>query len=162
MSRETANFSMYSDMSTAHDGFLVVEEELGQGPGQLGLAHARGAQEQEGADGLLGLLEARAGAPDGLGDDFDGLVLADDALVQDILHVHELLGLGLGQAGDGTPVHLETTTATSSAVMDGVDWSRFSRHFFLSSSRALRSSFSLSRRRAAFSYSWPEMAATSP
>ena len=43
--------------------------------------------------------------------------------------------------------------------MVGVDLSRFSRHFFLLSSKALRSSFSLSRRRAAFSYSWPEIEA---
>ncbi len=58
----------------------------------------------------------------------------------------------------GTPVHLETTTATSSAAIVGMDWSRFSRHFFFMSSSCLRSSFSLSRKRAAFSYSWPLMA----
>ena len=31
----------------------------------------------------------------------------------------------------GTPVHLDTTAAMSSPVIVGVDWSRFSRHFFL-------------------------------
>ena len=30
-----------------HQGPLVVEQELGQGTGQLGLSHARGAQEDE-------------------------------------------------------------------------------------------------------------------
>ena len=38
---------MYSLMSMRIRAFSVVEEELGQGPGQLGLAHAGGAEEDE-------------------------------------------------------------------------------------------------------------------
>ena len=40
----------------AHHGLLGVEEELGQGPGQLGLAHPGGAQENEGTQGPVGVL----------------------------------------------------------------------------------------------------------
>ena len=49
----------------ADERVLVAEQELGQRPGQLGLADARGAQEDEGADGPLGVLEPGAGAADG-------------------------------------------------------------------------------------------------
>ena len=41
---------------------LVVEEELGQRLGRLGLPHAGGAEEDEGADGPVGILQAGAGA----------------------------------------------------------------------------------------------------
>src|ERR1035441_2668274 len=80
---------------------VVAEEELGERARELGLAHARGAQEDERAGRTLGVLEAGAGAPDRLGDDLDGGVLADHALVQFVLHAHQLLGLGLGQLEDG-------------------------------------------------------------
>src|ERR687887_153020 len=43
---------------------------------------------------------AGARAPDRLGDDLDRLVLTDDALVQLVLHPHQLLGLGLGELED--------------------------------------------------------------
>ena len=58
-----------------------------QRPGQLGLAHAGGAQEDERADGPPRVLEPGARAPHGVGDGRDGLVLADHALVQPLLHV---------------------------------------------------------------------------
>ena len=38
----------------AGDGGLVVEQEVGQGLGQLGLAHARGAEEEEAAERRFG------------------------------------------------------------------------------------------------------------
>ena len=46
----TANFSMYSLMSMRTIAVLVVEQELGEGAGQLGLADAGRAEEQERAD----------------------------------------------------------------------------------------------------------------
>ena len=49
-------------------------------------SHAGGAGEDEGAAGALGVLQARAGAADGLGQGRDGLVLADDAPVELGLH----------------------------------------------------------------------------
>ncbi len=55
--------------------------------------------------GPLGVLQPRARAADRLGDDLDRGVLADHALVQFLLHAHQLLGLGLGQLehGDAGP-----------------------------------------------------------
>lgn len=42
-----------------------------------------------------------AGADDGVGDEGDGLVLADDALVERVIEVEELLALAFDEAGDG-------------------------------------------------------------
>src|SRR4051812_38072442 len=81
----------------AHHRVLVAEEELRERPRQLRLAHARRAEEDEGAGRPLRVLEARARAADRLRDDLDGGVLADDALVELLLHAHELLRLGLGE-----------------------------------------------------------------
>ena len=64
------------------------------------LADAGGAEEDERADRALGILEPGAGAADGLGDRVDRLVLADDPLVQRVLHVQQPLGLLLGDARD--------------------------------------------------------------
>ena len=89
---------MYSLMSMRVMRLLVVEQELGQRARQLGLADAGGAQEDERADRPVRVLEAGPGAPDGVGDGLDGLVLADDALVQALLHVDELGLLALQQA----------------------------------------------------------------
>jgi hypothetical protein len=49
----------------------------------------------------LRVLQAGAGAADGLGDRLDGLLLADDPLVQLVLHAEQLGGLGLGELVDG-------------------------------------------------------------
>ena len=79
---------------------LVVEEELRQRLGELGLAHAGGAQEEEGADGPVLVGQAGAAAAHGVGHGRDGLVLADHALVQFGLHPQELLLLALHHPGD--------------------------------------------------------------
>src|SRR4051794_20047315 len=81
----------------AHHRVLVAEQELGERAGQLRLADARRAEEDERAGRALGVLEARARAADRLRDDLDGGVLADHALVELLLHAHQLLRLGLGQ-----------------------------------------------------------------
>ena len=47
---------------------LVIEQEIGQRLGQLGLADAGGAEEQERADRPVGILQAGAGAAHGVGD----------------------------------------------------------------------------------------------
>ena len=49
----------------------------------------------------LRVLEAGAGAADGLADGLDGLLLADDPLVELVLHAQELGGLLLGELVDG-------------------------------------------------------------
>ena len=50
----------------AHDVVLVVKEAFGKGLGKLGLAHARGAEEQEAADRAVRVGDAGAGAQNGL------------------------------------------------------------------------------------------------
>ena len=79
---------------------LGVEHELGERAGELGLADAGRAEEQERADRPVRVAEPGARAAQRVGDGLDRLVLADDALVQALLHVDELLHLGLEQAGD--------------------------------------------------------------
>ena len=81
----------------ADERVLTAEHELGQRSGQLGLADAGRPQEDEVADGVARVFESGAGAPDGLGDGVDGLVLADDALVQDLFHLQQAGGLLLGE-----------------------------------------------------------------
>src|SRR5207342_1922175 len=73
------------------------EQELGERAGQLGLAHARWAEEDERSRRALGVLQAGTRAADGLRDDLDRRRLPDDALVELVLHAHELLRLGLGE-----------------------------------------------------------------
>ena len=51
--------------------------------------------------GRFGILEPGARAAERVRDRLDRLVLADDALVQPLLHVDQLLGLALEQARDG-------------------------------------------------------------
>ena len=80
---------------------LVVEEVVGQRLRQLGLAHARGAQEDERADGALGVLHAGTAATDGVGYGADGLVLPDDTPVQLVLEAQQLRALALHHAADG-------------------------------------------------------------
>ena len=80
---------------------LVVEEVFSQRLGQLGLAHARRAHEDERGDGALGILQACTAAAYGVADGADGLVLADDTLVQLLLQVQQFLTLALHHAADG-------------------------------------------------------------
>src|SRR5680860_1263514 len=65
----------------AEHGLLVVEHELGQGPGEFRLPHPGGSQEYEAPDGAVGVSEPRACAAQGVRDHFQGVVLADDAAV---------------------------------------------------------------------------------
>ena len=75
----------------------VTEKKLGQRLGQLGFAHTRRPGENERTRRPLGVFKACAGAPDRLGDRLDGVVLADDALMELILHAQQARGLLLGQ-----------------------------------------------------------------
>ena len=54
--RDGVFFHVLAHVDADH-GLLGVEEKLGQGLGQFGLAHARGAHEDERADGPVGVLE---------------------------------------------------------------------------------------------------------
>ena len=84
----------------ADQGVLVVEEELGQGAGQLGFAHAGWPQEEEGAHGALGIAQAGAGAADGVGDARQGFILADHAPAEALLHLDQLFTFAFQQAAD--------------------------------------------------------------
>ena len=70
-----------------HHRVLAAEHELGQRLGQLGLAHAGGSEEEERADGPLGVFQPDAGDLHRPADRQHRLVLADDALVQRLDHV---------------------------------------------------------------------------
>ena len=84
----------------AHHVLFAVEQRLGERLGQLGLADAGRAEEDERADRAARVLDARAGADDGVGDQLHRLVLADDPAVQDLVEAQQLLALALDQAGD--------------------------------------------------------------
>ena len=80
---------------------LVVEQELRQGLGQLRLAHARRAKENETADGPAGVAQSRPGPANGLGHGFDRLFLPDQPLVQQALHLYQAVRLALQQPAGG-------------------------------------------------------------
>src|SRR4029077_14333769 len=68
---------------------LAAEHELGNRLRELRLPDTRGAEEDERADRALRVLEAGPGPADGLRDRRDRLVLADDPVVERILHVEQ-------------------------------------------------------------------------
>ncbi len=75
-------------------------DEARQGFGKLRLTYAGGSQEQEGTDGLGGILDPRLGPDDGFRHQFHAFVLADDPLVEDLIQVKELLPLPFHLLGD--------------------------------------------------------------
>ena len=101
----------------AHQRVLVVEHELGQRLRQLGLADAGGPRKMNepiGRRGSFRPLRARRMAS---AIACDGRVLADDALVQALFHVQQLLGSRSPACWlTGMPVHCATTSAMSLCV----------------------------------------------
>ena len=83
-----------------HDRAVVVEHELGERPRKLGLADTGRAEEDERADRTVRILESGACASQCVRDRLDRFVLADDSLVQSVLHVDQLLRLALEQTVD--------------------------------------------------------------
>jgi hypothetical protein len=94
---------------------FAVEQEARQRLAQLGLAHAGGAEEQEGAVRPVRVGQARARAADGVGHGGNGLVLADHALVQLVFHLQQLVALALHHLGHRDAGGADTTSAISSA-----------------------------------------------
>ena len=80
---------------------LVAEEQLGERLGELGLADPGRAEEDERARGALRVLQAGPRAPDRPREGVDGVLLADDPLVELLLHPQELRRLLLGELVDG-------------------------------------------------------------
>ena len=83
----------------AHHRLVAVEQLRSQGLGELGLANAGGAEEQERGDRAVGIAQAGAGALDRIGHGRHGLGLTDHAGVQFILELKEFLHLALHQLG---------------------------------------------------------------
>ena len=81
-----------------HHGGLVVEEELGQGLGEFGLADAGRPKEEERSGGSVGVGDTCPGAPYRVGDAPNRTILADEALMDALLHVQQLLLLALHHA----------------------------------------------------------------
>ena len=80
---------------------LVVEQERGQRARELGLAHSRRSQKDEAAERAIRILQTCACAPNRIRDRANGLVLPDDALMNALFHVDELLDFSLHQTADG-------------------------------------------------------------
>ncbi len=76
---------------------VVAEQEVGQRLGQLGLTDTGRAGEDERAGRPLRVLQPGTGTPDRLGDRRDGVLLADDPLVDLVLHTQQPSGFLLGQ-----------------------------------------------------------------
>ena len=87
----------------AHHGALIVEQELGECARQLGLADAGRAQEQERAERAARILKPGPRAAHRVGHQPHRLVLSDDAVVQALLHVDQLLDLSLHETRDRNP-----------------------------------------------------------
>ena len=78
-----------------HHRLLGIEELGGQGLGELGLAHAGGAEKQEAGDRSVRIGEACPGALDGIRHRSHGLLLADHTGVELLFEVEQFLHLAL-------------------------------------------------------------------
>ena len=81
--------------------FSSSNMHFGQRLAEFGLADAGRSEEQERADGPIGILQAAATAADGVGHGLDRFVLADHALVQSFFHDQQLRLFGFQHARDG-------------------------------------------------------------
>ena len=100
---------------------LAAVERLGERERGLRLADAAGAREHEHADGLVGVVEARAGSLDALGDGIERVALADDAFLQRVGKVEDGLDFVLDHLPTGMPVQSATTEATACSSTAGQD-----------------------------------------
>ena len=87
----------------SHDCLVIVEQELGKRASKLGLSHASRAEEDERPQWLVRIGQAGPSATDSVRDNVDGFVLADNAQMQPLLHLDELLDLTLDKAADRDP-----------------------------------------------------------
>ena len=78
-----------------HHGAFVVEQEFGEGASQFGFADAGWAEENERADGALGIAQSGPRAANGVGYPLQGRVLADYALAQTLFHRNQFLDFAL-------------------------------------------------------------------
>ena len=81
-----------------HQGVARVKQVFGQQFGQMGLADTRRTDKEEGADGLVGILQSNAVALDGLDHGIDGRVLADDPGFEHFGQVEQFVAFFAGDA----------------------------------------------------------------
>ena len=81
----------------ADERVLAAKQVFGEGLRQLGLARARGAQEDERTAGTARIFERGTGAADGLGHRVHRLVLPDDARLEHVLAVEKATRLVFGE-----------------------------------------------------------------
>ena len=89
-------FHILAHVDADHIGF-IVKQRFRQCLGKLRLSHTGGAQKQEGADGLGGILYAGLRADNGLRHLFHALVLAHHPFVEHIIQMQGLAALALRQ-----------------------------------------------------------------
>ena len=99
----------------AHERRLVVEQELGQGLAQLGLAHAGRPQEQERADGPIRVAEARPAAAHRVADRRTASSCPTTRSLSRSSMCSSFSRSPSSMRATGMPVHLLTTSAISSA-----------------------------------------------
>ena len=87
----------------ADDRALVVEQEVRQRLGELGLTDAGRTEEQERPSRPVGVGDARASASDGVGHRLHGCSLADQPTADLVLHAQQLAGLALEQPAGRDP-----------------------------------------------------------
>ena len=108
-----------------HHVLLIVEQAGRQRARKLRLSDARGAEEHERAHRALLVAQAGARTAYRVGDGDDGVVLADNPLVQTVLQVQEALGLLLHQPGRrGCRSTIAMSVAMSSERTTRSVWSR--------------------------------------
>src|SRR5262249_38170009 len=76
---------------------LVIEQELREGARDFGFADAGGPQEQEASDGTFRIFQSATSSHDGIGDRIYRFVLANDAFVQFVAQVQQLLDFAFEQ-----------------------------------------------------------------
>ena len=89
----------------ANQGFLGIEHEFRKDLGELRLSDAGRPKEDEGTDGFVGVLEARAVALDGFDHFLDRFVLTDDFAFEVGVHARELAAFLLRNALDRNARH---------------------------------------------------------
>ncbi len=85
----------------ARQRLLVVEEKLGERLRELGLADAARSEKEERPDRLARIAQSHAAAAHGARDGAHRFALPDDALGEALLHLEELVALGLEHLADG-------------------------------------------------------------
>ena len=60
------------------DGFVVIEEGLGEWFGKLGVGGRGGWEEEEGGDGVWGVVDGGRGLEDGMGECVEGVVVWEE------------------------------------------------------------------------------------